>query len=152
MSETGMTRVRVTTDENGEQVLIDEADGSVVSTRMSQTDWARLDAMTDDEVEAAALADPDAQPMSPEQLAQGEPDQSVIRLRVDLGMTREQFSDRFQIDLATLREWEQGRRPVDEPARTLLRVIAYAPDVVDEALAVTQGDLVGTRSPVSRAP
>ena len=34
-----------------------------------ETDWARLDAMTDEEVMAAALSDPDAQPLAPEQLA-----------------------------------------------------------------------------------
>lgn len=32
------------------------------------TDWARLAAMTDEEVLAAALADPDAQPLSDEEL------------------------------------------------------------------------------------
>ena len=34
-----------------------------------KTDWARLDTMTDDEIMAAALSDPDAQPLTPEQLA-----------------------------------------------------------------------------------
>jgi putative transcriptional regulator len=34
-----------------------------------ETDWARLGAMTDDEIMAAALSDPDAQPLTPEQLA-----------------------------------------------------------------------------------
>ena len=34
-----------------------------------QTDWARLDAKTDEELLAAALSDPDAQPLSAEQLA-----------------------------------------------------------------------------------
>jgi putative transcriptional regulator len=33
-----------------------------------KTDWARLRAMTDEEVTAAALSDPDAQPATPEQL------------------------------------------------------------------------------------
>ena len=32
------------------------------------TDWARLDAMSDEEVMAAALSDPDAQPLTPEEL------------------------------------------------------------------------------------
>lgn len=32
------------------------------------TDWARLEAMTGEEVLAAALADPDAQPLSDEEL------------------------------------------------------------------------------------
>jgi hypothetical protein len=34
-----------------------------------ETDWARVDAMTDEEVLAAALSDPDAQPLAPEELA-----------------------------------------------------------------------------------
>jgi putative transcriptional regulator len=34
-----------------------------------KTDWARIDAMTDAEVTAAALSDPDAQPLTPERLA-----------------------------------------------------------------------------------
>jgi len=33
------------------------------------TDWARVDAMTEDEVLAAALSDPVAQPLRPEELA-----------------------------------------------------------------------------------
>ena len=34
-----------------------------------KTDWARIDAMTDEDVVSAVLSDPDAQPLSPEQLA-----------------------------------------------------------------------------------
>jgi putative transcriptional regulator len=34
-----------------------------------ETDWERLAAMTDEEVDAAARSDPDAQPLTPEQLA-----------------------------------------------------------------------------------
>ena len=34
-----------------------------------KTNWARIDAMTDEEVVAAALSDPDAQPLTPEQWA-----------------------------------------------------------------------------------
>jgi putative transcriptional regulator len=34
-----------------------------------EVDWAALDAMTDEEVEAAALADPDNPPLTEEQLA-----------------------------------------------------------------------------------
>ncbi|MGK7874209.1 MAG: hypothetical protein AB4426_13115 [Xenococcaceae cyanobacterium] len=32
------------------------------------TDWAKIDALTDSEVEAAALSDPDCQPVPKEQL------------------------------------------------------------------------------------
>ena len=34
-----------------------------------ETDWARVNAMTDEEVLAAACSDPDAQPLGPEELA-----------------------------------------------------------------------------------
>ena len=34
-----------------------------------KTDWGRLDAMTDDQAVAAARSDPDAQPLTPGQLA-----------------------------------------------------------------------------------
>jgi putative transcriptional regulator len=34
-----------------------------------KTDWARIAALTDDEVTAAALSDPDAQPLADEELA-----------------------------------------------------------------------------------
>lgn len=33
-------------------------------------DWAKLDALTDEEIEAAALSDPDNPPLTDEQLAQ----------------------------------------------------------------------------------
>ncbi len=35
-----------------------------------RVDWAKLDAMTDEEIEAAALADPDNPPLTDEELAQ----------------------------------------------------------------------------------
>ena len=37
-------------------------------TVQGSTDWERFDAMTDEEVTAAALSDPDAQPLTEEQL------------------------------------------------------------------------------------
>jgi hypothetical protein len=35
----------------------------------SETDWAKVKAMTEEEILARALADPDAQPLTPEKLA-----------------------------------------------------------------------------------
>jgi putative transcriptional regulator len=54
MSKTGTTRVTV---KPGERLP------------RGDTDWARLDGMSDEEIRAAALSDPDAQPLTPEQLA-----------------------------------------------------------------------------------
>jgi putative transcriptional regulator len=73
------------------------------------TDWARLDAMTDEEVMAAALSDPDAQPLTPERLAKMRRVSRVKVLRQRLGMTQMQFAEAFHLPITTLRDWEQHR-------------------------------------------
>jgi putative transcriptional regulator len=57
-----------------------------------KTDWVRIDAMTDEEVVAAAPSDPDAQPLPPEQIAEMRRVSRVKVLRQRLGMTQAQFS------------------------------------------------------------
>jgi hypothetical protein len=56
------------------------------------TDWARLDAMTDEEVVAAALSDPDAQPLTPDQLVKMRRVSRVKVLRQSLSMTQAEFA------------------------------------------------------------
>src|SRR4051794_40277342 len=85
-------------------------------------DWSRLDAMTDEEKHAAALSDPDAQPLTEEQLARGKRTY-VKHLRRRLGLTQEEFATRFHLPYATVRDWEQGVREPDAAARNLLQVI-----------------------------
>jgi putative transcriptional regulator len=60
------------------------------------------------------------------------PDVAAIRKRLKL--TQGKFAARFGIPVGTLRDWEQGRRQPDAPARNLLRVIEYAPETVERAL------------------
>jgi putative transcriptional regulator len=38
----------------------------MLRTKKTNRGWARADALTDDQIHAAALADPDAQPLTPE--------------------------------------------------------------------------------------
>ena len=38
-----------------------------------KTDWKQVDAMTEKEIHAAALSDPDAQPVTPEELEEFKP-------------------------------------------------------------------------------
>lgn len=95
-----------------------------------RTDWDRLHGMTDDEVEAAARSDPDAQPMTEEQLARGFSPADIIRMRKRLGLSQAAFARRFQLNLRTLQDWEQGRRAPEEIARAYLRVIERNPDAV----------------------
>jgi putative transcriptional regulator len=99
-----------------------------------KTDWARLRAMTEEEVMAAALADPDAQPMTAEQLRTARRVPRTKTLRRALHLTQEEFATRYRIPLGTLRDWEQGRCEPDQPARAYLTVIAHDPEGVQRAL------------------
>jgi putative transcriptional regulator len=90
--------------------------------------------MPEEEIEAAALSDPDAQPFTAEQLAQARRVPRVKTLRRALGLTQEEFAARFGLSLATVRDWEQGRTQPDQAASTYLEVIARAPDAVMAAL------------------
>ena len=97
-------------------------------------DWSRADAMTDKEIHAAALADPDAQPLTPKRLATMRRTPQVRIIRRALGLSQEEFATRFHIPLGTLRDWEQGRKEPDTAARAYLRVIGHNPNAVTDAL------------------
>ena len=100
-----------------------------------KTDWVRIDAMTDQEVMAAALSDPDAQPLTPEQLAKMRRVSRVKVLRQRLDMTQVQFAEAFHLPITTLRDWEQHRSTPDAPARALLLAIERDPEVMRRLLA-----------------
>lgn len=100
-----------------------------------RTDWKRLEAMTDDEVMAAALADPDAQPLTPEQLARMRRVSPVKVLRQRLEMTQAAFAEAFHLPISTLRDWEQHRSVPDAPARALLLAIERDPKRMKKLLA-----------------
>lgn len=90
--------------------------------------------MTEAEVSAAAAADPDARPMTAEEMQRARPVPRVRTLRRALALTQEEFATRYHIPLGTLRDWEQGRATPDQPARAYLTVIARDPDGVRRAL------------------
>jgi DNA-binding transcriptional regulator YiaG len=60
----------------------------------------------------------------------------VRKLRERLGLTQEQFSLRFGLELDAVRNWEYGRREPDAAARSYLAVIDKDPEAVQEALAI----------------
>jgi putative transcriptional regulator len=96
-------------------------------------DWREADAMTDAEILEAARKDPDAQPLSDAQLQRMKrPNPKVVRQA--LGLSQEEFAERFRIPVGTLRDWEQGRVEPDQAARAYLMVIARIPDAVLKAL------------------
>ena len=97
-------------------------------------DWSRLDAMTEEQRRAAALADPDAQPLLEADMDRMNPTPRLKIIRRALGLTQEEFAARYQIPLGTLRDWEQGAKQPDQAARAYLRAIAGDPAGVQRAL------------------
>lgn len=54
----------------------------------------------------------------------------IKRIRSELGLTQEQFAALLGISVRTLRNWEQGRRIPQGPARVLLQIAARHPEAV----------------------
>jgi putative transcriptional regulator len=99
-----------------------------------RTDWRRVDALTDEEIEEAAGSDPDALPLSDEELRKLQRVVDVRALRRRLGMSQERFATSFHLSVGTVRDWEQGRSLPDRPARVLLKLIERNPAAVLETL------------------
>jgi len=59
----------------------------------------------------------------------------VKAVRLQANKTQAQFAVAYHIPVATLRDWEQGRRQPDAPARALLTVIAADPLAVERMLS-----------------
>jgi putative transcriptional regulator len=89
---------------------------------------------TEADINAAALTDPDNPPRTPERETHLRRVPQVKVMRRALGLTQEEFAERFHIPLGTLRDWEQGKSEPDRAARAYLRVIARNPQAVAEAL------------------
>ena len=126
MNET-LTSARILADGTVVELLDDGTEKPFPETPMRP--------MTEEEISAAAAADPDARPMTPEQLATARRIPRIRTLRRALGLTQDEFATRYHIPLGTLRDWEQGRREPDQPARAYLKIIAADPEGVSRSLA-----------------
>ncbi|MEA3522058.1 MAG: type II toxin-antitoxin system MqsA family antitoxin [Campylobacterota bacterium] len=67
---------------------------------------------------------------SPNRVFLKNPNPKVIRRKLDL--TQEQFANLMNISVYTLRNWEQGRREPEGPAKVLLNVVNYHPEILRE--------------------
>ena len=97
-------------------------------------DWSRADARTEEQSHAAALADPDAQPLTDADMDRMKQTPRLKVIRRALGLTQEEFAARYQIPVGTLRDWEQGAKEPDQAARAYLKAIAGNPEAVRAAL------------------
>ncbi len=59
----------------------------------------------------------------------------VRAIRERLALTQSEFALMIGVSVATLRNWEQGRRSPEGPARALLKVASENPEALISALA-----------------
>jgi len=58
----------------------------------------------------------------------------IKAIRASMGLTQVQFSALLGISVHTLRNWEQGRREPEGPARVLLLVAAHRPEAILDSI------------------
>ncbi len=61
----------------------------------------------------------------------------VKGIRKELGLSQAQFARWMGISVATLKNWEQGRRHPEGPARVLLGVAALHPEILPNIVSAT---------------
>jgi putative transcriptional regulator len=91
-----------------------------------RVDERRLDATTEQDIGRQQLAD-DAESMQ-------DAARFARRVRKRLGLTQSEFSQRIDVSLDTIRNWEQGKRRPTGAAKALLKVLDRAPEVALRAL------------------
>ncbi|MFZ1893230.1 MAG: helix-turn-helix domain-containing protein [Rhodoplanes sp.] len=75
----------------------------------------------------------------------------VSAIRRKTGLSQEAFSSRIGVSTGTLRNWEQGRRMPEGPARVLLALLARNPRIVEDMLAKDRPILGSRRAMVGRS-
>ena len=96
--------------------------------RMSEETRARLDALTDEQITAAAESDPDNPPLTDAELARFRAVRIAKSARRRTGLSQAKFAQAYHIKVARLRDLEQGRRAPDEVLVALLTLIGDDPE------------------------
>jgi putative transcriptional regulator len=95
---------------------------------------ARVKAMTDEEVEAAALTDPDNPPLMDARVSDFMSAARLRRIREGCNLSQEEFARRYHFSLGRLRDLEQGRTRIDGIVSAYVRLIEADPDFVSATL------------------
>jgi putative transcriptional regulator len=109
---------------------------------LSKVDWSKVSRADEKRIAEQAAGDPDTAPLfTGDELARARRVVPMIKppgvkaLRRRLGLSQQQFADRYGFSVETIRNYEQGHRQPQGPARVLLEVIASEPDAVTRALS-----------------
>ena len=121
MSKSTTIRARLV----GDQAYITNPDGSE-TPKPKRTDWAKFDATTEEDI-ARHIAEDRAE-------ARADAAAYIRAIRARTGLSQPAFAQRLRVSVATLRNWEQGKRHPQGPARALLRIIDKAPEAAMAAL------------------
>ena len=89
-------------------------------------DAKRVDATSEEEIQAQALAD--------DQEAMQDAAKFARRVRKRLGLSQAELSQRIEVSIETIRNWEQGRRSPTGAAKALLKILDRAPEASLSAL------------------
>ena len=117
-----VTRARLKGDGTVVEVLRDGSERPLVQ----EADLARVDATTEAEI-AEQIAEDDAEAMR-------DAAAYARRVRRKIGLSQVAFAQRIGVPVDTVRNWEQGKRAPQGPARALLRIIDRAPEAALAAL------------------
>lgn len=101
-------------------------------------DRARVDAMTDEEIERNAAEDEAEATFDLETARLVLAPLDVAALRRRLGMSQAQFAAAYGFAARTVQDWEQGRREPEQSARAYLRAIAGDPEAVRRAFKAAE--------------
>lgn len=96
------------------------------SLARGRIDPGRVDATTERDIAQQQAAD-DAQALQ-------DAAKFARRVRKRLGLSQSEFSQRIDVSLETIRNWEQGKRCPTGAAKALLRVLDKAPEAALAAL------------------
>jgi putative transcriptional regulator len=61
--------------------------------------------------------------------------QDIKAIRARTKLTQPKFAEAFHLDVAAVRDWEQGRRQPERAAQVLLELISREPETVQRILA-----------------
>ena len=99
---------------------------ALAARAVGRVDPGRLDATTEADIARHAGAD-EAQAMQ-------DAARFARRVRKRLGLSQAQLSERIDVPLETIRNWEQGKRSPTGAAKALLKVLDKAPEMALAAL------------------
>ena len=106
------------------RVKIDPAIAATMA--LGRIDTARVDATTEEDIAKQEAADESESMQDAAKFAR--------KVRKRLGLSQAEFSQRIDVSLDTIRNWEQGKRCPTGAAKALLKILDKAPEAAMAAL------------------